>query len=618
MHSTIMARIFHLLILAALALSGCGERDDSPRQGSRPEAPGEGSVSVTEPAPPPDEAAKPPPSEKVPAEPPPAPEEDGPPPDAETTAPPDAPPEENASTETEFEERFRRVLELEADAQFHEAMRRCRELRKEFRSEAAANTLGRKLNELAQFARRSRNLPFAIRKLSSESAYLERKVAREKLVEAGELGRLYLRKAVRDRAGDGIANEAAEILIFEAGPDCVPFLVEQLAPPPEQPLLDTMVKGIVRNAERPPLDSLLAAVEFRHSPAAEEYREVLLDMLRDATERELEPGDLAPLFAKTADDDAFEQRHVVELLAFLYDGATGRDDEQFDALLRGEGRLQDLRDYAERAANAENETLAAWGDRMTRALSRIDYRALGRGLVAWWTFDEVADGILADVSGHNRPAETIGGKGPDPAGGRIGACLRFKTERDSFVQSKKTRQGVFGTLHRRSHSFAAWIRPDGLPDGEQPDPWWAIVMKEGWHQGLRLTEPGRANHHHYHGDQVGNSASSDAPVPTDAWTHVVGAVDQEKGTIRLFLNGELESEVTMPGGGGWWNRHDGHPVRVGAAREARRHDWACRYNGRIDEVAVYSRALTEVDAGHLYRIRTPEQRAALRKKSDIQ
>ena len=165
-----------------------------------------------------------------------------------------------------FEEQFARVVELQADAEFHEAMKLCRELRKQYRTGDEADRLGRKMAQLAEYARRSSNLPYAVRKLSSDSGHLERQVAREKLAEAGELGSLYLRRAIRNRTGDGIAEEAAEVLIYEEGPDCVPFLIEQLDPPPAPALLETLLKGIVQNVEGLPVPSLLALLEFTTHP----------------------------------------------------------------------------------------------------------------------------------------------------------------------------------------------------------------------------------------------------------------------------------------------------------------------------------------------------------------
>ncbi len=539
----------------------------------------------------------------------PEPEEDSEVPPSPETA------EDSAATDdasANFEEQFARVVELEADAEFHEAMKLCRELRKQYRTGDEAEKLGRKMAQLAEYARRSGNLPYALRKLGSDSGQLERRVARRKLAEAGELGNLYLRKAIRERMGNGIAEEAAEILIYEEGADSVPFLVEQLDPVPEPSLLGTLVKGIVRNIDGLPVPSLLALIEFTHTPAADPWKKEFERVLRQGANVELSPGALAPFFVRVVEDEDFERRRTVELLALLYDAGTGRDDEAFERLLGGDGRLQILREYAGRAADAEDEELAAWGVDMTNALSRINYGALQRGLVAWWAFDAVNDGLLSDAGGKGRTAEFVNGE-PELVEGRVGNSLRFDTEKDGFVESGKTPEEIFHKLHRNSYGFAAWINPDGLPDGEQPDPWWAIVLKPGYHQGLALNPQGQINFTQYYEDQEGISAGSELSLPQGTWTRVVGSVNQDEHTIRIFVNGTLAGEQHFPEGKGWWDRHDGEPVRVGAARTDRR-DWACRFNGRIDEVAVYNRALTEVDAGHLYRIRTPEQRAAIQKE----
>ncbi len=523
----------------------------------------------------------------------------------------DAADETEAPVDAAFAKEFQRVLALERACRFAPAIRRCRELRQTYRTGREAESLRRKLEQLQEFSDTASelSLAFAIDKLSSKNPHMYRSAARKQLVEAGEVGRLFLRRAIRTRRNDGIANEAAEILVDAAGRRAVPFLVAQLAPPPEEPLLGTLIQGLVRHAQTVSLPELLALVKLRSTPAAADHREALTEVLKRLAEAEFEADQLEPCYRQTVNDAEFAQRHVVELLALLYDRSTDRDDQRFNELLGGDGRLAELRNYAERAAAAADDALAAWGEEMERGLSRIDFAALRRGLTAWWGFDQVKDRSVADVNGDH-PATLVGRRKPKLFEGVSGKCLRFKTTRNSYVESQPTKGRVFRHLHRRSYAFSAWIKPDGRPDRKQPDPWWGIVMKPGWHLGLRLNADGRVGFTHYHAREQGTSVNSKEPVATGDWSHVVGSVDHRDKIVRVFVNGELAGEKELPANGSYWDRHDNEPVRVGAARTDRG-DWRCRFNGWIDEVAVYRRALSEEDAGHLHRIRTPKSRRNL-------
>lgn len=87
-----------------------------------------------------------------------------------------------------------------------------------------------------------------------------------------------------------------------------------------------------------------------------------------------------------------------------------------------------------------------------------------------------------------------------------------------------------------------------------------------------------------------NGADIDTTLPlknygfeTDTWYHVAGTFDGEK--IRVYINGILEGEKDVPESVLIWNDND---IHIGG-----RPDTSNWYNGLVDEIAVYDRALTE-------------------------
>jgi hypothetical protein len=83
-------------------------------------------------------------------------------------------------------------------------------------------------------------------------------------------------------------------------------------------------------------------------------------------------------------------------------------------------------------------------------------------------------------------------------------------------------------------------------------------------------------------------AVSPLPPRADGWTHLVGVRDASAGRLRLFVDGELVADVAK--GASW---------AAGGAFTIGRGKWnggdADHFPGRIDQVKVWTRALTEAD-----------------------
>ena len=79
--------------------------------------------------------------------------------------------------------------------------------------------------------------------------------------------------------------------------------------------------------------------------------------------------------------------------------------------------------------------------------------------------------------------------------------------------------------------------------------------------------------------------TSTNPVPLNAWTHV--AATYNGSTMRLYVNGALDTGMAVTG-----SINANKPLRIGRGSEP--------FKGMIDEVTVYSRALTEAEVQGMY------------------
>jgi hypothetical protein len=84
---------------------------------------------------------------------------------------------------------------------------------------------------------------------------------------------------------------------------------------------------------------------------------------------------------------------------------------------------------------------------------------------------------------------------------------------------------------------------------------------------------------------------ADAQVgPNGTWQHIVGVYDDAGGAVYIYVNGQLSGQGVPRGGNGV--RVSSHPVSIGARRGGVSPDYDLDWNGLIDEVAIYSYALS--------------------------
>lgn len=523
--------------------------------------------------------------------------------DAAESKPPAASPEE-----TDFETAFAEVLELEKELKFSQALVLCRKLRREYRSPEATKRIGAKIVQLNNYATRAGQLRYAVNKLTDDAPAAQR-YAKKQLLDAGELGRLLLRKAIRDRADMDTAVGAARTLTDADGQTWLPFFVEQLLPPPDEPLLGLLVDSILEYPGKLTIDILRKILEFQQLPAAQPYAEEISDYLRQAAAVGLTPEQLTQLYEMTTGDQDFSRRGLVHFLGLAYAFRTFRQPEDFNALFEQENVLRELRNYVERAANSPDPDVAAWAKRGEYMFAAMDFGLLRKGLVAWWGLDAIAqDGTSPGHSWNGRNLKMVGDNPMKTEEGITGKAVRFE-KTDTWLQASAEDE-TLRKIQNGSYSFAAWVKADGIPDGQQPDPYWGIVYKQGWHLGLELRSSGKFQFVHFDTHRKSVVAASETRCEPGEWYHLVGTVDQEQGKVRIYVNGELEGEASFPPKSRAWDAFEEKPLRIGAAREVR-YSYACRWQGLIDEVAIYQRAVDHRTVSEIHSLRGVRLRTGL-------
>ncbi|HEY6886218.1 MAG TPA: LamG-like jellyroll fold domain-containing protein, partial [Solirubrobacter sp.] len=190
--------------------------------------------------------------------------------------------------------------------------------------------------------------------------------------------------------------------------------------------------------------------------------------------------------------------------------------------------------------------------------------------VASYSFDDGAGTVLGDASGNGNNGTIAGGAAW--VSGKFGSALDFDGS------SGHVDLPGLGTFYKGAFTLEAWIRRDtSAVDGGIVGSWAPLqnggaMLWNGWPNGHTTQTLGTSTSNYL-------DAGSAAPVGT--WQHIASTYDGTTG--KLYVNGALVATKTFTG-----NVGDANSWRIGAYGPTA----ANFFNGAIDDVRIYDRALT--------------------------
>ena len=199
------------------------------------------------------------------------------------------------------------------------------------------------------------------------------------------------------------------------------------------------------------------------------------------------------------------------------------------------------------------------------------------GLQGYWKLDTTPAShgtTLADVSGNSRTGTLVTDNGVTNKSitGQQQRAIGFDGTSDHVTVPDSPGLDLAGDF-----TLGAWINPALLGGGYQ-----AVISKNIGSRPPSLWLLG--NQVEVWFDPGGGQATSTGTVVASTWQHVVATFDDAANEIRIYINGTLDSvtsDVTRT------PSVNDHPLVIG-----QRGDEAYFFNGGIDEVMVWSRALT--------------------------
>ena len=126
-----------------------------------------------------------------------------------------------------------------------------------------------------------------------------------------------------------------------------------------------------------------------------------------------------------------------------------------------------------------------------------------------------------------------------------------------------------------SYTLMAWVKPEGIQND-----FTGIVFNDDASFGLNFTFGNQLGFHHADAGSAAWAWESGAAVEPGVWSHVALVVNTSGATV--YLNGEPTSRTL-----------DLEPITLGTMKIGSYKGWGSRnYNGEIDEVSIWDRALT--------------------------
>ncbi len=213
------------------------------------------------------------------------------------------------------------------------------------------------------------------------------------------------------------------------------------------------------------------------------------------------------------------------------------------------------------------------------------------GLKGYWNFNENSGTSTADQTSNGNNGTLT--SGVNWVSGQSGSAVQFPGTSNSYVNIPNTTSGALDT--RYSISMFAWYWPGS--NGSQQNPiiqynangWGTHLWQTGSNQlFVRFTARGTL--------AFTNSLQANTLIPNQ-WNCVGATYDYNTGIARLWCNGVNVQTLNI----GVMQLSTNYPVRVGSVDFDSR-----RTNSKVDNVAIYDRALNATEIAQLCAVTCPQ------------
>lgn len=243
------------------------------------------------------------------------------------------------------------------------------------------------------------------------------------------------------------------------------------------------------------------------------------------------------------------------------------------------------------------ELTGSSGSESSSAYSSIG-GSLVSGLVGLWHLNESSGTTVADSSGNSGGGGSLVSTPTLGATGILNKGVYFANDKTKYVSIPAS--ASLDSVTDSSFTFQAWYYPYAYPTGtdstNNQDFAACIFGRQGNHMGLFQYPNGSFVFTHVNSANASFPASGSVGQEIRKWHHVVGVFDISDSSVRLYVNGKTLGAVTLTGTP---RSYSGIVYKVGVCSNGAA--WSGPANGIVDEVGIWSRALSPTEVLELYR-----------------
>ena len=206
-------------------------------------------------------------------------------------------------------------------------------------------------------------------------------------------------------------------------------------------------------------------------------------------------------------------------------------------------------------------------------------------IIAWWPLDETSGTIAEDITGNNLGAHV---NSPVHSDGKVAGSLRFNGS--NYVGVSDSDLWAFGSNDFTIELWANWDRSGGGSIGHPGDIFIGNDEGPGTRNKWFFALGGGVLNFHINGPSTGSRFFPRAPFSpiVGRWYHL--AVTRSGNTFTIYVDGEPKASTTetraIPNANA--------PLTIGQAEQLG------FMNGRLDEITIYHRALTQEKLQAIY------------------
>lgn len=215
-----------------------------------------------------------------------------------------------------------------------------------------------------------------------------------------------------------------------------------------------------------------------------------------------------------------------------------------------------------------------------------------QGLVMHYAFESLTGGVVSDLAGNSLNGRVVSDTGSPTLVASLsgyGKAIQLRGTSHQYVDVP-----VLPVLNVDRYTLSAWVRYTGVQNDQTLDRW-EVLEKAGAYW-LNLRTNGLVRVGGFYGGCTNPSwhyFDSTKAIPANTWKHLAATYDGAR--LKIFINGKAAGSMAVTG----HTCASSEPLAVGAKNNPTKGLLEAFWDGKLDDVRIYNRALSATEIKQL-------------------